>query len=123
MAKVPGADLRRRLPAVEEVLQRPEVAALVGPFPRSVVLRHVRALLSDIRAKAGRGDEPQVDRALQSLSTTLSRSLEASSRPSLVPVINATGVVVHTNLGRAPLSPHAAARVAEIAASYSNLEL
>jgi L-seryl-tRNA(Ser) seleniumtransferase len=41
----------------------------------------------------------------------------------LVPVINATGVVVHTNLGRAPLSRHAAARVAEIAASYSNLEL
>ena len=48
--------------------------------------------------------------------------VEAAARPSLVPVVNATGVVVHTNLGRAPLSPAAAARVAAVASSYSNLE-
>ncbi len=48
--------------------------------------------------------------------------LEASYAPSLVPVINATGVIVHTNLGRAPLAPRAAERVARLAAGYTNLE-
>ena len=56
------------------------------------------------------------------LEAAVAAHLERGARPSLVRVINATGVVVHTNLGRAPLSPEAAARVAEIASSYSNLE-
>jgi L-seryl-tRNA(Ser) seleniumtransferase len=123
MAKSPGADLRRRLPSVEQVLQQPEMEALLAAHPRPVVLRHLRELLEGIRETAARGDEDGLGEALRSLAGTLALRLEASSRPSLVTVINATGVIVHTNLGRAPLSRHAAARVAEIAGAYSNLEL
>jgi L-seryl-tRNA(Ser) seleniumtransferase len=108
---------------VDEVSQRPEVAALLVGHPRAVILRHLRALLEEARGVAARGDEGELDHALRSLPGTLSARLEASSRPSLVTVINATGVIVHTNLGRAPLPRHAALRVAEIAGSYSNLEL
>jgi L-seryl-tRNA(Ser) seleniumtransferase len=123
MAQVPRADLRRRLPSVEEVLQRPEVAGLGARYPRAVVLRHLRMLLEEIRETAAGGDEDGLGEALRSLGRTLSLRLETAARPSLVTVINATGVIVHTNLGRAPLSRHAAARVAEIAGAYSNLEL
>ncbi len=123
MTKVPGADLRRRLPSVDEVTQRPEAVDLLARHPRAVVLRHLRALLEEARGTAARGDEAPLEQTLRSLVGTLSVRLESSSRPSLIAVINATGVVVHTNLGRAPLSRQAALRVAEIAASYSNLEL
>jgi len=122
MPKVPGADLRRRLPSVDEVLLRPEVEDLLARHPRRLVLRHLRALLEEARAGAASGDEDALVGALRTLPLTLAERLQAAEEPSLVSVINATGVVVHTNLGRAPLSRHAAARVAEIAASYSNLE-
>jgi L-seryl-tRNA(Ser) seleniumtransferase len=123
MAKVPGADLRRRLPSVDQIMARPELRELLAQHPRGLVLRHLRSILEDARACAAREDEDGLEKALRSLGGTLSERLKSSSRPSLVSVINATGVIVHTNLGRAPLSRHAAARVAEIAASYSNLEL
>jgi len=123
MPKVPGADLRRRLPSVDEVMQRPEVVDLLASYPRAVVLRHLRALLEEARETAAKGDDTSLEQNLRSLVGTLSVRLESSACPSLVAVINATGVIVHTNLGRAPLSRHAALRVAEIAASYSNLEL
>ncbi len=123
VAKLPGADLRRRLPSVDEVLLRPEVAELLTRYPRAVVLRHLRALLEEARETAAKGSEEELEQTLRSLVGSLSVRLESASRPSLIAVINATGVIVHTNLGRAPLSRHAALRVAEIAASYSNLEL
>src|SRR6185295_5607902 len=61
-------------------------------------------------------------RALDSLAAGLAGRLADEAASSLVPVINATGVVIHTNLGRAPLPAEAAARVALIASCYSNLE-
>ena len=119
----PDTDLRRRLPSVDEVLRDPAVAALQERHGREVVVRHLRLLLEDARAAAAGGDETAVAAALSSLPERLAAALQRALAPSLVPVINATGVVIHTNLGRAPLGAAAAARVAEIAASYSNLEL
>ncbi len=86
-----------------------------------MVLRHVRATLDELRRRAGQGDSG-VEEAVESLAAVIARRVEATARPSLVRVLNASGVVVHTNLGRAPLSVAAAARVAEVASSYSNLE-
>jgi L-seryl-tRNA(Ser) seleniumtransferase len=123
VTKASGADLRRRLPSVDETLQRPEVQALAARHPRPALLRHLRALLDEGRATAATGDEAALEAALRALPESLEARLEAAARPSLLTVINATGVVVHTNLGRAPLSRRAAERVAEVAASYSNLEL
>jgi L-seryl-tRNA(Ser) seleniumtransferase len=115
-------DLRRRLPSVDQALQAPGVAALLERHGRAGVLRELRGLLEEARARATAGDGPGLEASLRDLPGVLAARLLAAGAPSLVPVINATGVVVHTNLGRAPLSPEAAARVAEIASSYSNLE-
>jgi L-seryl-tRNA(Ser) seleniumtransferase len=117
------ADLRRRLPSVEQLLREPALRALEERFGRAPLLRHVRGLLDEARARASAGDAPGVDEALGDIAGALLRRMERAEAPSLVHVVNATGVVIHTNLGRAPLPPEAAARVAEVAASYTNLEL
>jgi L-seryl-tRNA(Ser) seleniumtransferase len=118
----PGTDLRRRLPSVDEVLRESAVRDLEVRHGRELVRRHLRPLLDEARDMAIRGDEAALAAALAELTAALARRLEVAAAPSLVPVINATGVVVHTNLGRAPLPASAAARVAAVAASYSNLE-
>jgi L-seryl-tRNA(Ser) seleniumtransferase len=82
-------------------------------------VRHVRTLLAEARAESG---ADAIERRLSSLPTDLERRLTAQASPTLIPVINATGVVIHTNLGRAPLPKAAAARVSEVATCYSNLE-
>jgi len=117
-----GTDLRRRLPSVDEVLRQDWARALEERHGRAPLLRHLRALLDAARESAARGDSAGVEEAVASLSDRLTRRLERAAAPSLVPVINATGVVIHTNLGRAPLSKEAAAGVAAVASSYSNLE-
>jgi len=117
------ADLRRRLPSIEQILRDPEVRALEERFGRGPLLRHARGLVDDARARASAGDEAGVGQALSDVPGALRRRLEGAEAPSLVHVINATGVVIHTNLGRAPLSAEAAARVAQVAASYTNLEM
>lgn len=116
------ADLRRRLPSVDELLRDPEIQSLEGRFGRERVLEAVRDALAGARQQASRGDAAVLDDALAGLPGQVRQRLEQAALPSLVPVINATGVVVHTNLGRAPLPREAAARVAAIAAAYSNLE-
>jgi L-seryl-tRNA(Ser) seleniumtransferase len=121
MPPTTGSDPRRRVPSVDQVLKRPEVQALASRHGRSVVRRQVREALDELRRRAaepGRGLED----AVVALSDDVAARVEDAVRPSLVRVVNATGVVVHTNLGRAPLSAAAAARVAEVASSYSNLE-
>ena len=121
MASSTDVDPRRRVPSVDHVMQRPEIQALADRHGRAVVLRHVRAALEELRQRASAGEE-RLEEAVDSLPGDVGTRVEAATRPSLLTVLNATGVVVHTNLGRAPLSPEAAARVAEIASSYSNLE-
>src|SRR5258708_39195513 len=115
-------DLRRRLPSVDQALQEPGVAALLERHGRAPVLRELRGLLEEARARATAGDGPGLEASLETLPAVLAARLLKAAAPSLIPVITATGVVVHTNLARAPLSPEAAARVAEIASSSSNLE-
>ena len=117
------SDLRRRLPSVDQVLQEERARALVAAHGRDRVTRELRAVLEAARATAAEGGEKELEEALRTLLPRLEERLRHSAAPSLVRVVNATGVVVHTNLGRAPLPRAAAARVAEVAASYSNLEL
>jgi L-seryl-tRNA(Ser) seleniumtransferase len=121
MASPTRVDPRRALPSVDEALRRPELAALVVAHGRPAVLAAVREALEAARSRAAGASEAPAD-ALAELAADVVGRVAAASCPSLVRVLNATGVVVHTNLGRAPLSPEAAGRVAEIAASYSNLE-
>src|SRR5262245_22777044 len=113
------ADLRRRIPSVDQVLQDPFVRSLAEQSGRPALLRHLRAVLDEARAHAAAGDEGRLGALLAGLTSELARRIEALAQPSLVRVVNATGVVVHTNLGRAPLSREAVERVALVASSYS----
>jgi L-seryl-tRNA(Ser) seleniumtransferase len=117
-----SVDPRRGVPSVDHVLQQPGVASLFGRHGRGLVVRAVRALLDHARARAATGDASESEALRADPAPLVARRLESERAHSLVRVINATGVVVHTNLGRAPLSSEASRRVAEIAASYSNLE-
>ncbi len=121
MPPTSGVDPRRLLPSVDQALQRPDVQALVEARGRPAVVKALRSALDALRSRATAG-ATGLEAAVEGLGRDVAERLEAARRPSLRRVVNATGVVVHTNLGRAPLSPEAAARVAEIAASYSNLE-
>jgi L-seryl-tRNA(Ser) seleniumtransferase len=117
-----AVDLRRRLPPVDELLRDARLAPLQAAHGRPA-LRHVlRGLLDEARACAARGDAAALERELEGLPRRAAEVLARAAVPSLRRVLNATGVIVHTNLGRAPLPGEVAARVAEVAAGYSNLE-
>ena len=120
--KASDVDLRRAIPSVEQVRQQREVGELEARFGREPVLGWLRSLLEQARTHAAAGDRQAMAQVLDGLGDLLRDRLEHETTPSLIPLINATGVVVHTNLGRAPLPADAAARVAEIASSYCNLE-
>jgi L-seryl-tRNA(Ser) seleniumtransferase len=108
-------DRRRGLPSVDRLLREPGVEALLTVAPRAAVLSAVREALAAARTRrAGPPDD---------WATEIRERLAEHQRPGLRPVLNATGVVLHTNLGRAPLAPAAVDAVAAIAGGYSNLEL
>ncbi len=109
----------RALPSVDRVIGHP----LLAPFaslPHSVLVDQARRELELSRANAAAGEPvPPLETVARRAASGLSRLLE----PGLRPVINATGVILHTNLGRAPLSKDALDAMREVAAGYSNLEL
>jgi L-seryl-tRNA(Ser) seleniumtransferase len=111
-------EILRQLPSVEEVLLRPRVAEVEPRVGRAALVAAVRAAIAEAREriKAGGQDALVADERVLQLAS-------AESAPRLRKVFNATGVVLHTNLGRAPLHPEALKRVAEIAGGYSNLEI
>ena len=117
-----GADLRRLLPSVEQMLQKSEVRALEARHGRALVVRELRALVEDARTRAAAGDRAAVEAVAADLPARLAARLDRARAASLIPVLNATGVVVHTNLGRSRLPAEVAEQVARIATSYSNLE-
>jgi len=102
----------RRLPSVDALVRSPDGRALVEQHGRTAAVEALRAALAEARASGGRPAEQLVADAAASLARP----------PSLRPLINATGVIVHTNLGRAPLAEAALARVVEVARGYSTLE-
>jgi L-seryl-tRNA(Ser) seleniumtransferase len=108
-------DRRRELPSVDRLLREPEVEALLREAPRSAVVRAVRDSLDAARTR--RAGPPE------DWGAEVRERLSQSTRMSLRPVLNATGVVLHTNLGRAPLAETAVAALTAIGGGYSNLEL
>ncbi|HUQ81921.1 MAG TPA: L-seryl-tRNA(Sec) selenium transferase [Gemmatimonadaceae bacterium] len=110
-------DPRRGLPSVGVLLERPEIAALLSRAPRSVVTAAIRGAIETARANPAVAptDRDAWARAVRS-------ELAKRERPSLRAVINATGVVLHTNLGRAPLAAAALQAIIDTAAVACNLE-
>jgi L-seryl-tRNA(Ser) seleniumtransferase len=120
----PKADLYRKLPSVDELLRVPMVAELIAREGQPAVTESARLVLSRLREEIARGllDAEGVQLALSGIEAALEQELRQSLRYSLGHVINATGVILHTNLGRAPLALSALDHSREVASGYSNLE-
>jgi len=109
----------RLLPSVDELLHSDSGQQLVQRFSRSMTLQAVRASIAHARAQIRQGAScPSLDEIL----TVTEHILDASQRPNLKSVINGTGVIINTNLGRSPLSQEALQAVQRVAGAYSNLE-
>jgi L-seryl-tRNA(Ser) seleniumtransferase len=118
------AELFRRLPSVDEVLRCPELASLAATAGHTAVTDAARTAIADLRRNiaAGALNEDALDAAIAKLPRVVEQQLQTALRYSLRPVINATGVILHTNLGRAPLPQSALEHICETSGIYSNLE-
>src|SRR6266700_4260654 len=109
----------RLLPSIDELLQSAAGQQLISQYSRSITLRAVRASIDLARADIRNGAAcPSPEALLEKVE----HLLEIEQRPHLQPVINATGVIINTNLGRAPLSKEALQAMQQVAGGYSNLE-
>ena len=110
----------RKLPSVDRLIQTETAMALVAQHGRDRTLEALRGALDAARQAMLEDDLTAPDD--ETLGVSAARRLAVELSPSLYPVINATGVIVHTNLGRAPLSPRARQAIERISKGYSNLE-
>ena len=123
------AELLRRLPSVDELLLQPRLAALAARTDRGLVVEISRTILADLRARIlerdgdrASGERKVIVPAPEALEKHIAEEVERILARSLQPVINATGVILHTNLGRAPLLDAAVEEFRRTATQYSNLE-
>lgn len=114
-------DPRRHLPSVDRVLASTPFAALLSKHPRGRIVHHLRSALDHAREGLARGANRSGPR-IGDLAREVEQALVLDGIPSLRPVINATGVVLHTNLGRAPIAAAARSAMARAARGYGNLE-
>ena len=114
-------DILRRIPKIDEVLQNQHLVLFYGTTPRSVIVESVRETIDNLRKEILSGNTEGLDNE-EALMDEIVDSIIAKKKKTLRRVINATGVVLHTNLGRAQLSKAAAQAVMDIADNYSTLE-
>ena len=109
----------RDIPSVDQILKHPRTEQLLGTYGHAWTVSAIREVLDELRQSLPNLAEIPSDAELV---ISLESILQKQSQPSLRPVINATGVLLHTNLGRAPLSQAALAAVESVASGYSTLE-
>ena len=119
-----SSELFRRLPSVDDVVRVPAIAKLAANYGHDTVVDAARVVLARLRNEIATEllNDSSLDLALSGLPQAVEQQLRQSLSYSLRPVINATGVILHTNLGRAALSEQAIEHIRETAATYSNLE-
>jgi len=112
------------IPSIEQLRQRSSIRVLEAAFGPAATLDALRAGAAEVRRAIAGGDTTlgSADAAIARIETVARDVVHGAFAASLRPVINATGVIIHTNLGRAPLADSAIARVSEIARGYSTLE-
>ena len=122
--KEPFTNPLRAIPSVESLLEHPEISQLIEQTSRTFIVNQLRHILHRFRQKPTERIEQVWTQAevLNSILLILKGSVSSSTTPRLRRVINATGVILHTNLGRAPLSPKGIKQLLETGAHYSNLE-
>ena len=113
-------ELLRQIPQVDELLRNPEILSLLQQYPRSLVVDAARIAVTHLRQQIleGRIKEIPVEKLIEQVRMYVSKKRERH----LKKVINGTGIIVHTNLGRSKLSEKAIEAVVKAAGSYSNLE-
>ena len=111
----------RGLPSVEQILQTEPAAVLIASYGRPLTLQSIRCALDLARERATATDNP-LPPTREELLDQAASLLREWTTPTLLPVINASGVILHTNLGRAPLSAAAIAAVDAVSRGYTNLE-
>jgi L-seryl-tRNA(Ser) seleniumtransferase len=116
--------LYRLLPSLDEILRRPEFLALQQTHSRLAMAEAARAELARARREIAWGMHTPgtLDALVEGLGDVVARATREAMSPTLIPVLNATGVILHTNLGRAPLSEASLQAIVEVARGYSNLE-
>ena len=118
------ATLLRQLPQVDDLLRHPHLAAAVALLPRSLAAAVVRRVLADQRQAVSTMPPAALPAALDdaALLRDLHEALAAAAKSSLRRVVNATGVIIHTNLGRSPLGEACLEQLVEVASRYNTLE-
>ncbi len=117
------AERLRQIPSVDELLRQPRMAKLAGRIPRELLVEVAREVLASVRAEiTGERGVSVIPVVPADLEEVIAREVERILSRTLQPVINATGVILHTNLGRAPLSPAILDELRQTAIRYSNLE-
>ena len=117
------SELLRQIPSVDELLALPRLAELAKRVDRNLVVEVARAVLSNLRARiAGESNVAVIGLGATSVEELITNEVERILARSLQPVINATGVILHTNLGRAPLTESTVEEFRRTATQYSNLE-
>src|SRR5260370_2910889 len=117
------AELLRQIPSVDELLLQPRLAGLSKRVDRSLVVEVARAVLVDLRARiAGDSNWTALNVTAETVEECIASAVERLLSRSLQPVINATGVILHTNLGRAPLPGTVVDEFRRSATEYSSLE-
>jgi L-seryl-tRNA(Ser) seleniumtransferase len=122
--KIAPAELFRKLPSVDDVVRGPALSALGARYGHDCLVEAARDVLARLREEITSGllNENALELALSGLAEAVEKQVRQSMKYSLRAVINATGVILHTNLGRAPLSEDAIEHIRATAGSYSNLE-
>jgi L-seryl-tRNA(Ser) seleniumtransferase len=114
--------LLRSIPPVDRLLGDPSVARLFADYSEEILKRVIRRGLDELREEIRQGNATADDCALPAVVSRIEQVLHRRVGPKLCTLVNATGVIVHTNLGRSPLSSRVAERITRAAVSYSNLE-
>jgi L-seryl-tRNA(Ser) seleniumtransferase len=124
MKSVANSGLFSELPSVDELTRRPDLVSLANLHGAVAVTESTRTVLAGLRKEIASGllDASALKLALDGLPNAIEAELRRSLRYSLRRVINATGVILHTNLGRAPLAQAALDHVEAVSTQYSNLE-
>jgi L-seryl-tRNA(Ser) seleniumtransferase len=113
----------RNIPSVNELLESPPLRRLVGNVSRNVVVSGVRSFLDDLRTELQTATAEMKWPTSHDLAQRIADWIQWDDRPSLRPVINATGILLHTGLGRAPLAKEAIQAVMDVAAGYASVEV
>ncbi len=115
--------LYRSIPKVDVILEDEAIKESIEAFGREIVVDAIRAEMDELRKYIGKCEsEDEAKTAIANVTASIVKRAERSLAPNMKKIVNATGTILHTNLGRAPIAARHMRHVAEIATGYSNLE-